>query len=423
MGILKNKTGHFNAIQPNSLVSLQQAVTVLSHDNEFTDEILRCFSIDPENSDQMKRPLTVGNVKSLLEDLSDLDSQDWKIDVAIELYNVNLERVLENDHALFHLYEVSNPALVKAIRANHLQVESRYSARSDMLEYYDFSKFASFLHMHQMDTYAKSIWEHLQRNIGKEKRCSARLLYHKENDKYYLRAVTSEQGYKNYGINFSVLVALLAIDAYAKAHDDEVFIDRYSVDDSTVDLSFQFSRQVSLGKDMSLSLNLLLDNDEIRRSSVSMNAMFKVQYDKDGNSIYLKPAAYEVKPKQYATEMLIYTHAMKISTVYEKIQTLPILIEKYIQQVKDNADAILNIKNPQTIKDHLLRKVQKARKEEFINYKEPIIKKIISMEVKTVFDLFEVLRSVEELFGDDIRSLTFWRERLYETLINRGKND
>lgn len=45
------------------------------------------------------------------------------------------------------------------------------------------------------------------------------------------------------------------------------------------------------------------------------------------------------------------------------------------------------------------------------------------MEVKTVFDLFEVLRSVEELFGDDIRSRTFWRERLYETLINRGKND
>ena len=58
-----------------------------------------------------------------------------------------------------------------------------------------------------------------------------------------------------------------------------------------------------------------------------------------------------------------------------------------------------------------------------MGYKEAVIKKIISMEVKTVFDLFEVLRSVEELFGDDIRSRTFWRERLYETLINRGKND
>ena len=99
------------------------------------------------------------------------------------------------------------------------------------------------------------------------------------------------------------------------------------------------------------------------------------------------------------------------------------LIAKYIQQVKDNAKSILTIKDPQIIKDHLLRKVQKARKEEFVNYKESVIQKLISMEVQTVFDLFEVLRSVEELFGDDIRSRSFWREKLYETLINKGKNE
>ena len=423
MGILKNKTGHFNASQPDSLVSLRKAVEVLSHDNEFTNEVLRCFSINPESPEQIKQPLRVGNVKQLLDALADLDDQDWKIDVPTELHSIDLEKVLENDYAQFHLYGIKNPDLVKAIRADHLQVESRYSARSDMLEYYNFSKFASFLHLHQMDPYAKSIWEHLQRTIGEEKRCSARLLYHKEEDKYYLRAVTSELGYKNYGINFSVLVALLAVDSYARSNNDIVFIDQYNVDDSTVDLSFQFSKQVSLGKGMSLSLNLLLNNDEIRQSSVAMNAMFKVQYDKDGNSLYLKPASYEVKPKQYVADMLTYTHAMKVSTVYKKIKTLPVLIEKYIQQVKDNADAILNIKDPQIIKDHLLRKVERARKEEFMGYKEAVIKKIISMEVKTVFDLFEVLRSVEELFGDDIRSRTFWRERLYETLINRGKND
>lgn len=423
MGILKNKTGHYNASQPDSLVSLRRAVAVLSQDNEFAEEVLRCFSINQESAEQMKQPLCIGNVKQFLTALSDLDEQDWKIDVPTELHNIELEKVLENDYAQFHLYGIKTPELVKALGADHLQVESRYSARSDMLEYYNFSKFASFLHMHQMDPYAKSIWEHLQRTIGEKKRCSVRLLYHKEEEKYYLRAVTSEQGYKNYGINFSVLVALLAVDAYAKTNNDMVFIDRYSVDDSTVDLSFQFSRQVRLGKGMSLSLNLLLNNDEIRQSSVSMNAMFKVQYDKDGNSIYLKPTAYEIKSKQYATDMLTYTHAMKVATVYEKIRTLPVLIDKYIQQVKDNADAILNIKDPQLIKDHLIRKVEKARKEEFIFYKESVIKKIISMEVKTVFDLFEVLRSVEELFGDDIRSRTFWRERLYETLINRGKND
>lgn len=423
MGIIVNKTGHFTASQPNSLISMRQAVAILSQDNEFTEEVLRCFSINPDDPNQMIQPLSVGNAKALLDDLALLDSQDWKVDVATELHNIDLEKVLENDYALFHLYGIKDEALIKAVRADHLQVESRYSARSNILDYYDFSKFVSFLHSHQMDSFARSIWEQLQKSIRDEIRCSARLLYHKEEGKYYLRAVTSEQRYKNYGINFSVLVALLAIDSYAKSNDDIVFIDRYSVDDSTIDLSFQFSRQVNLGKGMSLSLNLLLNNDEIRQSAVSMNAMFKVQYDKEGNSIYLKPNSYEVKHGQYITDMLTYTHAMKVSTVYEKIQTLPVLITKYIQQVKDNAETILTIKDPQIIKEHLLRKVQKARKEEFAIFKESVIQKLISIEVKTVFDLFEALRSVDELFGDDIRSRSFWREKLYETLINRGENE
>ena len=423
MGILVNRTGHFTATQPNSLVSMRQAIAILSQGNEFTEEVLRCFSINPDDPEQMKQPLSVGNVKDLLDDLALLDSQNWKVDVATELHNIDLEKVLENDYALFHLYDIKDKALLKAINTDNLQVESRYSARSNMLDFYDFSKFASFLHTHQMDAFARSIWVQLQKSIGEKKRCSARLLYHKEEGKYYLRAVTSEQVYKNYGINFSVLVALLAIDSYAKSNNDIVFIDRYRVDDSTIDLSFQFSRQVNLGKGMSLSLNLLLNNDEIRQSAVSMNAMFKVQYDKDGNSLYLKPNSYEVKPGQYITDMLTYTHAMKVSSVYEKIKTLPVLIAKYTQQVKDNAETILTIKDPQIIKEHLLRKVQKARKEEFAIFKESVIQKLISMEVKTVFDLFEVLRSVEELFGDDIRSRSFWREKLYETLIIRGKNE
>lgn len=103
MGILKNNTGHYNASRPDSLVSLRRAVTVLSQDNEFTEEVLRCFSINPENSDQMQQPLCIGNVKQLLSALSELDNQDWKIDVPTELHSIDLEKVLENDYAQFHL--------------------------------------------------------------------------------------------------------------------------------------------------------------------------------------------------------------------------------------------------------------------------------------------------------------------------------
>ena len=40
-----------------------------------------------------------------------------------------------------------------------------------------------------------------------------------------------------------------------------------------------------------------------------------------------------------------------------------------------------------------------------------------------VFELFELLRKVEELFGEDIKSKNFWRQELYDALIKRGKDE
>ena len=83
----------------------------------------------------------------------------------------------------------------------------------------------------------------------------------------------------------------------------------------------------------------------------------------------------------------------------------------------------MKINKPQETKNYLLSKVQRSRKEEFLGYKASVIQKIISMEVNTVYDLFDLLRDVEELFGEDIKSRNYWRENLYNTLIEKGRRD
>ncbi len=420
MGILKTINRHFDAEQPNSLVSYNRAINVLSRDNEFIEEVLNCFAVTPEIR---KHPLAIGNVSPLFADIQSMDEQDWKIDIPVPLRNIDLVKVLPNDYALFRISGIKDAELIKTLQADNLEVESRYSARSDLLDYYSLSKFASFLHDHNLDAYARTILDHLHTHLEEQVSCSARLLYHKEDAKYYLRAVTSEKGYKDYGINFSVLVALLAIDAYAKITQDSVFIDSYSIDDSRVSLSFQFAREIPLRDGMSLSLNLLLENDEIRQSSVSLNAIFKVKYGEDGRSLFFKPTAYQKKDGEYSTDMLTYTHGMKVSTVYERISTLPLLISKYAEQIRSNATEILKITNPQETKKYLLCKIQRSRKEEFLGYKTSVIQRIISMEVNTVYDLFDLLRNVEELFGEDIMSRNYWRENLYNALIEKGRRD
>lgn len=82
MSIIKSIRYHFSQEEPHSLASLKQTVSILSHDNEFVDKVLDCFSIMTDEQ-TMKIPLQIGNVRHLLEDISKLDQQTKKIDVII----------------------------------------------------------------------------------------------------------------------------------------------------------------------------------------------------------------------------------------------------------------------------------------------------------------------------------------------------
>ncbi len=424
MSIIRPSRKRYSQEEPSSLVSLKKTCSVLSHDNEFIDEILDCFSLKKDEQ-SMREPLLVGNVQQLLTDIASLDQQTNKIDVTVNLKDIYLEKVLENDHVLFHLFGITDPGLITAIQADHLIVESQYSARTDIMEYYQFSKFASFLHSNNMDDYARQIWDTLRCMTNKEKRCMARLIYHIADKKYYLRAVASENGYKKYGVNFSALVTLLAVNQYVKEKKERAFVESYDIDDSNILMSIQFDRKIQLEEDMSLSLNLSLENDEIRQSAVTLNAEFRVVYKKGEkeSDIFIKPTAYQKEQGSYSQDMLTYSHGMNVKTAIERISNLPVLIDKYIDLVSKNAIAIKSIRNPQQVKDFIQQKIQHARKDDFVGYKTAIVEKLASIEVHSVFDLFDLLRNVEELFGDDIKSKNFWRQKLYDALINRGRDE
>lgn len=190
-------------------------------------------------------------------------------------------------------------------------------------------------------------------------------------------------------------------------------------------MSIQFDKRIRLDEDMYLTLNLSLENDEIRQSSVILNAEFRVVYKKDEkeSDIFIKPTNYLKEHGAYSQDMLTYSHGVNVKTAINKVAELPKMIDKYIEQVSKDAVAIKSIKEPKLVQEFIQQKIKNARKDEFVGYKPEIIKKLASMEVNSVIELFELLRKVEELFGDDIKSKNFWREKLYEALIKRGKED
>lgn len=422
MSILNKKLRHFtNNGLVQSMTSLENAIAVLSRDNEYVDKVLECFSVDRSK----EKVIQIGNVKNLLEDISILDSMAEKKDVRVKVRDIVLDKMLEEEAALFTLYGISDLDLVKKLHADHIQVESRYSAKNDVLEIHKLGKFANFCRDNKWSDLLDYINEYIRNHTKNDEFCSARLIRPIESDRYLLRAVTSDKVYRNYGINFSVLVALLSVNRYAMSTKSDVFIDNYQIDDSRVYLSFRLGAPVRISDNLELSFSLILENDEIKDSSVSFSGVFQLMYTSEGRNtnITLRPnTSHYPGEMSYNTDMLTYTHSMSVEKVYDKISNLPLYIEKYVSQVAKYAKAIIDIKNPNEVKSFIVEAVNKAKKDEFSKYKEAVLRRLAVIESNSIFDLFEALRSVEELFGEDIVSREYWRKKLFNLLFSRGKD-
>ena len=419
--ILKKSCRHFqNDGTIQSMATLRSAIKILSRDNDYIYEVLESFSVDREQSSVIQ----VGNVKALLEDIAELDNMAEKIDVRVMKKDIYLEKMLEEEVALFMLYGINDPKLLTEHNSDSLLVETRYSAKADILEFNNLSKFANHCRDEHWDDLLQDIQDYIKRNTTSEEFCSARLIKLKDEERYLLRAVTSDTAYKNYGINFSALVALLSVNQHVEETKDNVYIDEYHIDDSTIYLSFQLGDPRKISDNLELSFNLILENDEIKDSAVRFNGVFKLTYTDGDKSSYLllRPKSFkDSEALSYRTDMLTYTHAMNVCTVHEKMKKLPLYISQYVGQTIENAKVIVDIKNPNEVKDFISEKVRRARDEHFIKHKGDVMKKLATIHVNSIFDLFEALRSVEELFGDDIKSKDYWRSRLHNLLLYRGK--
>lgn len=424
MSILNKQIRHFESDGGvETMATLRRVIDIFSKDNEYIDDVLKSFN---ENVSDGK-VIQVGNLRYLLQDTSELNSMAEKKDVVVNIGDIVLDKMLENEVARFTLYGISDPELLVNQHSDCVHVESRYSAKNDVLDFNCCSKFANYCKSQGWDDLVvDTIQEYIRSHTTEDKTCSARLIRPVDSETWLLRAVTSETAYRNYGINFSLLVALLTLDDFARSSRRNVWIESYAIDDSRVYASFSLGDSVCVSDSLELSFNLVLENDEIKDSSVTFTGVFKLTYKIEGRStsLYLRPVSFRNNDDvSYSSDMLSCTHSMKVETVCEKVQNLPLYIEYYVSHVTEYAQKIVDIKNPGEVRGFISHAVKNAKKVEFGKYKEAVLLKLASVEADSIFNLFEALRSVEELFGDDIESREYWRKKLFEVLARRGKKE
>ena len=416
--ILKNINKRFKDYSSNTFITQKQLLKVLEH-SDFREDLIKLFDIKEDES----KVLQIGNSKYLIESLLELDSLCDKIDIPIKMKNVYLEKLLEDEKAIFSILGVENKYIYNIIKSDKLKVETAYSAKQDLLDYYNFSKFANYCRDLEYEDLIKSIRDYLkEKNKDNNDEINLRLLYEKEDKKFYLRAITSTNGYKDFGINFSVFVILVALGKYVEDTKNNIHIDRYVVNDSKIYVSFSLSNSRVINDKLNLNFNLILENDEIKRDAVRLNGVFKITYKENNrlSEIFIKPKGMKKEKSEYPVDLLQYRHTGNPQKVYESIQELPKLIDFFIEQVSDDAKKISEIKNVKDVRTHLANKVKHSRKLEFQKYKERIFRKLMEITADNTFNLFEVFRQVEELFeNEDVISRDYWREKLYESLIEK----
>lgn len=416
--ILRKKESHFTDFDDHGFVKIEKLLD-LKVKGDYKDELKELYSLE----DNREEILKIGNSKALIDSLLELDAACTKKDLRSKIKNVQLKRLFEKEKALFEIFEINDEEILLQNGSDILEVETAYSAKSDILDYYSLSKFANYCRDLEYDTLVENIRDYLKvKNETNEEECSLRLIYINDDEKYYFRALTSADGYKDYGINFSVIIALLALDSYSEDNAEEIYINSFVVDESTIYVSFQLTNGIVLTPNLSLKFTLILENDEIKRNAVSFNGVFTLIFNDNGHEseIFLKPKGMKSDKSELASDLLTYRHSGSISNVIEKVGLLPELIKEYIEQVGEDAKNILEIEHPDDVRKLIARKIKYSQKPEFKTYKDRIFNSLMANNVTNVFGLFELIRNVEDLFEHtDVISKDFWRTKLYESLIYR----
>ncbi|GGP04394.1 hypothetical protein GCM10010992_16660 [Cloacibacterium rupense] len=418
--ILEKERGFFdNVYTAESFANLKQLMGLWMKDN-LKEKLLELYNLKGDESDVIK----IGNSKALIDALNRLDNQCEKIDIPTEVKNVYLEKMLEEEKAIFEILNITNKFILEKNNSSTLlKTETVYSAKNDLLDIFSFSKFANYCNENKYEGLIDNIKNYLkEKNLNNTNPLKLRIVYKNEDKKFYLRAHTSTIGYQDFGINFSVFVAFMAINEYVTKTKDEFFVEKFVIDDSKLYVSFGKKNTTKLNENLSLRFALTLENDEIKRNAVSFNGIFTLVYKKgdEESEIIIRPKGMKSNEESFPTDLLTYRHQGKVETVIEKVKNLPILIEKYISQIEKEAEDISNKKNPDSIRELIVKKIRDGRKAEFKQYKAIVQEELNRIRVDNMFKLFELLGSIEKLFEEeDVISIDYWRSKLYEALIEK----
>lgn len=411
MSIVKRKSSKTSDIQLlDSGITVKKALKLIEK-SEFYNEIYEIFNIKEIENDFVE----IKGADELVKAVITSDEECEKIDIDCKLSDISIAKFTESNQLLFDISNVIDPRILKTTKNDLIKAESIYSVKSEYLNtIYSIEKYLDFCRRNKYEDIIQQNLDMLKQK-NKENNNSRKIrLLKASDDKFYARAITSVENYKDYNLRLSLFIALIELHRLIKYKSQDYYVNSYSVTDSDLKVIFKSNKKHKISNDIQIGFSLELINDEIRREAVKFNGIF---------SIYFAKAEIHVKPDVTKSAITSFTHGMGIEKVKERITGLSENIHHFITDTIDDAKTIKILDKPDLFREHILQKVHYSRNQEFNNLYKSQVKNLLSSKVNSIFELSEIFNKVDLLITDDhIDSQDFWRFKLYQVLLDNAKD-
>ncbi len=382
----------------------------LIKDSDYYDQVIEAFDVDALKNDFIE----IKGAQGLVDTLMEADEEYEKIDIDSILSNVRLDKYTPDKQIILEMSNIKDKTILTKTKSDMLRAESLYSVRSEYLNMFGIDKYLEFCQANDYQDIIDINIDMLNDKADNNNKSKKFRLLKDEDNKYYVRGITSTNVYRDYNLRFSLFIALIELHKLNKYKGLSFYVHSYSLTESDLQVIFKTTRTSQVSKDTKIGFALELVNDEIKRDAVKFNGIFTVFMGKQ--EVY-------VKPEETKSSILSFSHSIGIEKLQERLSTLYIVINDFIGDTIEDAKKIKVLAAPDLFREHLLMKVQFSKNSEFNKLYKSQIQSMLSNKVRTIFELATIFDKIELLIEDEhISSLDFWRYKLYQVLMDEVKN-
>jgi len=374
-----------NLKNDNTIVYLRECLQLID-DSEYKDELIEAFEFETIKDKSLK----ISGLKTLIQKIIDYDKVYLKIDLESHVSNVKYLKPAESGAVILQIDNINS----ELIAGNSIQVETAYNAKKDFFDgFYKMDKFANFCIKENLSDIIIENIDYLNQKYSKSTKFvkSYRLLKNDEN-KYFVRAITSISRYFDYNIKFSLFATLVSLYKTIEEIKDNFSINYCEFTESFIRIYFKRNTTIQLPNIGTLSFSIEMNNDEIKREAFKFSGIFTITtMDKDREvNVHIKPK------KKFKTQLISIPHGCGRPKMVENLSNLPNFItEMEVEMRKDLID-ISNITKPDHLRFFLIRKIESSRNEEFKRYKASIIN-TLNKKINQISELFILMDKVNEI--------------------------